>query len=82
MLPNGECEFAGQSTHTYAESTAPAGASGSSSSRRRVLTHGPPAGPLYPVLQVHAFCDVLPNGECEFAGQGLHSCGDFPRHLV
>lgn len=34
-------------------------------------THGPPPGPLYPALQVHASCDVLPNGECELAGQAM-----------
>jgi hypothetical protein len=63
VLRAGECEFAGQSTHT---SSTTAGAPGSSSSRRPVLTHGPSAGPVKPALQVHALCDVLPNGECEF----------------
>jgi hypothetical protein len=29
-------------------------------------------------LQVHALCDVLPNGECEFAGQAVHGCGVKP----
>ena len=75
VLRAGECEFAGQSTHT---SSTTAGAPGSSSSRRPVLTHGPPASPLYPALEVHAFCDVLPNGESELAGQGVHACGVNP----
>ena len=78
VLPKAACELAGQSTHTYADSTAPAGASGSSSSRRRVLTHGPPACPVKPALQVHALSDVLPNGECEFGGQASHAAGTKP----
>jgi hypothetical protein len=78
VLPKGDCECAGQSTHTYADSATPADASGSSSSRRPVPTHGPPTGPVKPALHVHALCDVLPNGECEFGGQGVHGFGVKP----
>jgi hypothetical protein len=40
--------------------------------------HGPPSGPLYPALQVHAFFDVLANGEYEFGGHWVHACGVRP----
>ena len=38
-----------------------------------IIVHCPPADPLYPVLQVHALCDVLPMGECEFGGQSTQA---------
>ena len=36
-------------------------------------THCPHSGQLHPELQKHALTPVLPNGECEFAGQFTHT---------
>ncbi len=34
--------------------------------------HGPPSGPVDPVLQVQLVKAALPAGELEFDGQGVH----------
>ena len=50
-----------QFTQTPSDSVFPAG--------QEVITHGPPAGPVIPALQVHAVTAELVMGELEFTGQ-------------
>lgn len=50
-----------QFTQTPSDSVFPAG--------QEVLTHGPPAGPVIPALQVQAVTAELAIGELEFIGQ-------------
>jgi hypothetical protein len=84
-LPSGELEFGGQALH-FEMAVAPTAAEYVPAPQGVQVTvpvnalyfpavhgaHGPPFGPVDPVLQVQLVKAELPTGEMEFDGQGLH----------